>query len=263
LIAERDTGAPGIVMLAGAGESTRILYHALKDRVPIAKVVLEEPPSRWSLISNRVKKLGWATVAGQIAFRSMVVPFLQWYSRQRVAELKSQFEFDDGPIPSAITLSVASVNARETIDLLTELQPQVVVVNGTSIIGRRVLEQVPATFINVHAGITPAYRGVHGAYWALAAHDRDHCGVTVHLVDTGIDTGAVIAQARFTPAEDDTFVTYPYRQLHLAIPLLERALLDALHDRLETRSFAASRSRLWTHPTIREYIRNWVRHGVR
>jgi folate-dependent phosphoribosylglycinamide formyltransferase PurN len=251
------------VILAGEGESSRILYHALKGRVPIAKVVLEASSSRLSLLTNRVKKLGWATVAGQIAFRGLVVPFLRWYSRQRVAELKSQFKFDDGAIPSAMTVCVQSVNSDETIDALNELRARVVLVNGTSIINRRVLEQVPATFINVHAGITPAYRGVHGAYWALAERDRERCGVTVHLIDVGIDTGAVIAQARFTPAEDDTFVTYLYQQLYLAIPLLERALTDALNDRLETRSFATSNSRLWTHPTIREYIRNWVRHGVR
>ena len=51
------------------------------------------------------------------------------------------------------------------------------------------LEAVPAVFLNTLAGITPSYRGVHGAYWALVQRQPDACGVTVHLVDAGIDTG--------------------------------------------------------------------------
>ena len=41
----------------------------------------------------------------------------------------------------------------------------------------------------MHAGITPQYRGVHGGYWAVVNNDPEHCGVTIHFVDKGIDTG--------------------------------------------------------------------------
>ena len=51
--------------------------------------------------------------------------------------------------------------------------------------------------VNVHAGITPRYRGVHGGYWALAERHPEWVGTTVHLVDPGIDTGAILAQATF------------------------------------------------------------------
>ena len=63
------------------------------------------------------------------------------------------------------------------------------------------------------AGITPLYRGVHGAYWALAEGRRDLCGVTVHRVDAGIDTGEVLAQVLIDPTPQDNFVTYPWLQV--------------------------------------------------
>ena len=46
------------------------------------------------------------------------------------------------------------------------------VVNGTRILSRRMLESIDAVFLNMHVGITPKYRGVHGGYWALANGDR-------------------------------------------------------------------------------------------
>lgn len=250
-------------MLGGDGEASNIVYHALKDRIPIARVVLEEaaPPS--VLIRSRLKSLGAVAVAGQIAFRGLVVPLLRRASRKRVLELKRRFALCDEPIPPALVDRVSSVNSEETIHHLRALGPKVVLVHGTRIISRRVLDRVPATFVNMHAGITPAYRGVHGGYWALARRDRARCGVTVHLVDAGIDTGPVIAQTTFVPEEGDTFVTYPYHQLHAGIPLLERALRDALAGRLQLTPPAAGDSRLWSHPTLGQYARNWLRTGVR
>src|SRR5690606_24425483 len=94
---------------------------------------------------------------------------------------------------------VPSVNATQCIDLVQKIEPDIVVVNGTRIISKKVLDAVPVSFINTHVGITPKYRGVHGAYWALACGDTDNCGVTVHLVDKGIDTGGILKQAVIAP----------------------------------------------------------------
>jgi phosphoribosylglycinamide formyltransferase 1 len=87
---------------------------------------------------------------------------------------------------------VPSVNSNVGRALLRKLAPYVLLVIGTRIIGNETLHALDAPFINYHAGITPKYRGVHGAYWACVEGDTEHCGVSVHLVDTGIDTGPVL-----------------------------------------------------------------------
>src|SRR5438093_9923670 len=53
-----------------------------------------------------------------------------------------------------------------------------VVVNGTRIISEAVLTASDAVFINMHAGITPKYRGVHGGYWALYNGDGEAASST-------------------------------------------------------------------------------------
>jgi len=82
--------------------------------------------------------------------------------------------------------------------------PDVVVVNGTRIIAEKVLHSVPATFLNTHSGITPLYRGAHGGYWALVKKDRANCGVTIHVVDAGIDTGGIVTKPASSQAAPTT-----------------------------------------------------------
>jgi methionyl-tRNA formyltransferase len=65
------------------------------------------------------------------------------------------------------------VNSGQTIELLTALRPDV---EGTRIISANVLRRVRVPFVHTHAGVTPMYRGVHGADWALVEKRTDLCG---------------------------------------------------------------------------------------
>ena len=249
-------------MLAGPGSSTNILYNAVHGQLPIGRVILEERVDRRSFVRARVKRLGPLRVAGQLLFQLAVLPVLRRQASARRRELMSTLGLDETPIPERDVVRVRSANDRQTIAQLASVRPSVVIVNGTRILRREVLEACPtAVFLNMHAGITPRYRGVHGGYWALVSKDRERCGVTIHLVDAGIDTGPIVAQAVVSPTPVDTFVTYPLLQLGAGIPLLIEAVRAALESRLTSRDPAGS-SRLWTHPTVFEYLRHRIRHGI-
>jgi methionyl-tRNA formyltransferase len=111
-------------------------------------------------------------------------------------------------------------------------------------------------------GITPAYRGVHGGYWALANDDRAHCGVTVHLVDAGVDTGSILYQTLIAPEADDNFATYPILQLVQGVSLMKAALRDAVAGHLAPR-VGEGPSRQWYHPSLPEYWKARLRRGVK
>jgi folate-dependent phosphoribosylglycinamide formyltransferase PurN len=141
-----------------------------------------------------------------------------------------------------------------------------VVVNGTRIISSRVLDSISCPIINTHAGLTPRYRGVHGGYWALAEGRPEEVGTTVHLVDSGIDTGRVLARACFDTSPADSIVTYPYLHLAAGLPLL----IDSVRTVLGGQQLApiddnprSVDSRLFTHPTLWGYLRLWAARGVR
>lgn len=252
-----------IVLLAGPGESTDILFHALDAEFGVHRIIVETPVSQQQLLKRRAEKLGWRTVLGQIAFKLLIAGPLARASQPRLRELKQAHGLNDQPLPADRTIHVPSVNAPECIAYLQELNPDVVVVNGTRIIAKRVLTSVPCPFINTHAGITPLYRGVHGGYWALANDDAAHCGVSVHLVDAGIDTGGIIAQALIEPGPADNFSTYPVLQLIAGLPLLKEAVRAALTGSIQLRAAPEGPSCLWSHPTWTEYRANQRRNGTR
>jgi folate-dependent phosphoribosylglycinamide formyltransferase PurN len=259
-----STKSHEVVLLAGPGDSTRIVYSALSRAVGLREIVLEDRVDRRQLLRRRMKKLGWSRALSQALFATTTVPALNLVSRARLRELRQRLSADDAPIPAGAITRVPSVNSTECIRWLELHRPKVVVVNGTRIIAKEVLDAIPAVFLNMHAGITPRYRGVHGAYWAQAEKRPEAAGVTVHLVDKGIDTGSIVAQAVISPTADDTFVTLPYLQLQAGIPLLIAAVRQALEGPVGTvPSLDSADSKLWYHPTLGEYFGNLVRGGAR
>jgi methionyl-tRNA formyltransferase len=249
-----------LVLLTTEGESGAVTARYLAARFADLAVIVEQPEPRARFLRRRLKRLGAVTVAGQILF--MIFQRVQQrLKRPRIAEILAGLDIAPTLPASAPVHRVSSVNAAETIELLRRLAPAVIVVMGTRIIAAPVLRSCGAPFINYHAGITPKYRGVHGGYWALAENDRGNFGATVHLVDEGIDSGGILAQARVTPTSADNFSSYPYVQLAAGLPILAQAVRDALAGNLRTTSSALP-SRLWSHPTLWGYLARGLRRGV-
>jgi methionyl-tRNA formyltransferase len=254
--------SPQIVLLCSDGDSTRAVHNALQKKFGHIKVIMEKPISRSEMAKRRAKKLGIIKVIGQISFVALVVPALYRQSKKRIAEIENKFALANQWINADIS-EIDSVNTDEAREILREINPDVVVVNGTRIISRKTLQSVNATFINMHAGITPAYRGVHGAYWALAEGKPELVGTTVHLVDEGIDTGNIIEQAFFAVEKNDNFATYPYLHTAYGIPLMLKAVEDCLKGTLQTKKdLPVLESKLRYHPTIFEYLSRKFRNGV-
>jgi methionyl-tRNA formyltransferase len=258
--------APGgrIVVLAQHGAGTNIIVRALSAAFGNVTVLTEDPVPRRQFLARRLKRLGVAQVVGQVLFSTVVVPVLRRRGADRIREILDQAGLDDTPLDQPV-IHVPSVNSPEARHLLEALAPAVVVVSGTRIISAATLASVRCPVINMHAGITPQYRGVHGGYWALVEGRRDLVGTTVHLVDTGIDTGPIIAQSTFAVTDRDSFATYPYLHIASGLPALVGAVADALAGRkLEPREPLATDapSTLRSHPTLPGYLYRRIRSGV-
>ena len=253
----------GIVLLVDDSDLSRIIYHALAGEFRIEAVVREAKVSRTIFLKRRLKKLGWRTLLGQIVFAKCIIPLLRQEATRRRADILGQYRMDEAPIPAECVIEVRSVNDVQTVALLQKLSPTVIVVNGTRILEENLLKATGGICLNTHVGITPLYRGVHGGYWALASGDPEHCGVTIHKIDKGIDTGDIVAQALIKPVATDNFSTYPLLQIAMAIPLLKQAIRDAVNGKLETMPAPTGKSKLWSHPTASQYLKCRIALGIR
>ena len=241
-----------IIILASRDELSYLLINHLAQHFSIAQVIFEAPHTR-KMLRYRLKKLGAWTVAGQLAFLVIDRLFIRRQSRPVIERLLKDHDASapDGRLP---VLDVESVNGAEVMAVLNQYKPQVVVVTGTGIIAKRILALAP-TFINIHVGITPRYRGVHGGFWAVYEGRPDLAGTTIHRVDPGVDTGAIIAQVPITVEPTDTYRTLPVKQYLAALDAMSAAVQSALDNQLTTYERSDLESHQWYSPTPIEYWR--------
>ncbi len=251
---------PSIAVLIAGGPLAHSLVNGLLDHFGPVSVLREEPEPKLAILRRRARLVGWLEALGQAAF-GLLQKLITRRSAARLAALWDQHGLDPQLRPDVAVRDIGSVNSQACRAALRELSPAVVVVYGTRIIKGETLRCVTAPFINYHAGINPKYRGQNGAYWARREGDPAHAGVTVHLVDEGVDTGDVLYQAtnQFFPA--DNIATYQHRQMATAVPLIIRAIEDALAGRLRPRRVELP-SRQWFHPTLWGYLRTGMLQGV-
>jgi len=251
-----------ILLLGAHSFSTRVMYNFLQKEFGLDQVILEKKENIWFFIKRRVRRLGWRTVLGQLIFQGLMIKYLIAISKERKQEIIAEHGLDESKIPQEKVFYVNSVNDPTTIQIIKSIAPDVIVINGTRILSKKFLEEMECPVINTHAGITPKYRGVHGAYWALVHGDKSNCGVTVHMVDKGIDTGDIFAQQIIHPLPKDNFATYTILQLAAGTRLMKKAIVKGLMGDITTTK-ASGESKLYYHPTIWDYYKNYFIKGVK
>jgi phosphoribosylglycinamide formyltransferase 1 len=120
---------------------------------------------------------------------------------------------------------------------IEHFDPDLIVLAGfMRILPPSFIERFGPNIINTHPSLLPLFPGAHAVRDALAAGARE-TGVTIHVVDAGVDTGPIITQKKVTvmPADDEA-------SLHERIKAEERQLLvDTVLSIAEKRTELASR----------------------
>jgi len=94
---------------------------------------------------------------------------------------------------------------------LAKYQPDLVVSAGfLKLVGPAFLAEYGGRYVNTHNALLPAFPGMHGPRDALE-YGVKLAGATLHFVDAGIDTGAVIAQVAVPVEDGDTEETLTER----------------------------------------------------
>lgn len=134
----------------------------------------------------------------------------------------------------ALLIDHRAFDAREAFDravvdaLVARNVDWVILAGFLRIIGPAFLEAFPNRIVNVHPGLLPAYPGLKAQRQALEGGARV-AGCTVHLVDAGVDSGPILAQAAVPVFWDDDEARLSKRilqQEHRLLPAVVRALAE-------------------------------------
>ena len=98
----------------------------------------------------------------------------------------------------------STLKTDEVYEALKQLNPDIIVVVAYGkILPKRILDLPKYGCINGHASILPKYRGSSPIQWCIVNGETE-TGVTVQLMDEGIDTGDILAIEKTSIAENET-----------------------------------------------------------
>ena len=84
-------------------------------------------------------------------------------------------------------------------------------------------------------------------------NDLSNFGTTIHLVDKGVDTGAVIRQAFIQPTKADNFTTYPILQTVIGIQTLKELYPDLISSQYSITQFK-EKGKMYYQPGFFDYL---------
>ena len=95
------------------------------------------------------------------------------------------------------------------LSLCREYKIDAIVLAGyLSVLGGRIIDEYSGRIINLHPALLPKFGGVgmwgHNVHEAVLAAGEKESGCTVHLVDSGCDTGKILVQKRVPVLDGDT-----------------------------------------------------------
>lgn len=122
---------------------------------------------------------------------------------------------------------------EEAVSQVKKLKPDVMVVAAYGkILPREILEAPGFGCLNVHASLLPKYRGPSPVQNALLSGEKE-TGVTIIMMNEGIDTGDIIAQKKIAIDENDNAETLSAKLSRLGVNLLLETIPLLIERKIE------------------------------
>lgn len=133
---------------------------------------------------------------------------------------------------------ITTAVAREQQEVLKELKAsgaEIVVLAGyMRVLSPEIIVEYRDRIINIHPSLIPKYcgKGFYGmrVHKAVIEAGEKESGATVHYVDEGVDTGAIILQEKVPVLDGDTPETLAARVLETEHEILARGLERAVDN---------------------------------
>lgn len=97
------------------------------------------------------------------------------------------------------------ISTQSCLEVINKLNPDLIIVYGSSLIKGDILKRFNNKILNVHLGLSPYYRGSGTNYFPFVLNEPEYAGATFMFLDEGVDTGKIIHQIRPRIFPKDTF----------------------------------------------------------
>ena len=183
--------------------------------------------------------------------------------------MQHQFQ-NKGAIPSSVpVLEVDNINDISVMNFTKELNPDLIIVSGTSMIKKPLVTMdVPIGKMNLHTGISPFVKGgPNCTNWCIANNEWGSIGNTIMWLSAGIDSGNIIVSERTSIDDKDDLESIHIKVMEHAHDLYGRAIRYVLTAEPPYQSIPQSSlgkgnlylTRMWTWKQKKKLLKNLTR----
>ena len=154
-------------------------------------------------------------------------------------------------------IKVRNVNG-DFVNIVKQIKPDLIVsVLFNQILSPELIKHSKKGAINIHPAYLPDYKGVSPVFWALTNKEK-YSGVSVHYINSSIDTGGIISRKKVLINKNDTEDSLYLKLVNLGTHLLIKAINDIKRGPVKTLN--NSEGRYFSLPT-KEAVNKFKKNG--
>lgn len=191
-----------LVALTRDGPEHRYVINRLCERFDIAAVIVDRRELRGGL--RRGLNHGLRSFLSRAALKLYLKAIRDRAARERALQRILGSDMTSGWVAAHQRIvSVDGANSPESLEAARALEPDAILIYGTSIIRAPMLALARDMAFNMHTGLSPHYRGTHCAFWPIVNGEPHMLGATVHECTADIDGGQIFETANACPQPGD------------------------------------------------------------
>jgi methionyl-tRNA formyltransferase len=194
--------------------------------------VIVRTPWTWKRIQSELRRDGLRLL--RKAYRKLVLRERVYPSNdaQTIRALKEKLGlpgrtlYDLEKLCNLRVTSVEDHNDDVSLQIIERAEPDVIAFTGGGLLRVPLLRLPRIGVLNCHMGMLPTYRGMDVVEWPFLDFTAvsPQVGLTLHLVDEGVDTGPILLQRAFEPGAATTFVNIRRRLEPMMVELMLEGL---------------------------------------
>ena len=223
-----------LIILSANGTRQHYLINQLAKHHEIAGVLVDD---RYDT-ADRLGRLWRASSRNPLTFMNHV-----WLKARLIREETAEQEREEqayrvnGVRPDLSGFDVQmspNINDEASVAWVRGRKPEALVVFGTRLLKQPMMDVTPRRILNLHTGLSPYYRGGHCTFFCLYNEEPQFIGVTVHLIDPGIDSGNLVLTGRPTLNADDSVASIEAKLVLMGTDMMLEALNRLARDELRS-----------------------------
>ena len=234
----------------------RYFVNKLCSLINVDLVLIEKPKFKPKFIWKKIKQIG--------LFSTMYAGYRNWLTKKRAEEFFGYTSDVDLIVDLGIDCDWAildgSINGEYSQSLLRSHKIDLLIIFGTSILGKKVLSIPKEGVINLHTGYLPDYRGVRSEFWALLNGEPEKVGHTIHFVTREIDGGDILRRGatRDIPDAKDNIDVVKFKQFEWGVRCIPIVINSFVEHKFNSETQTGGK--YYSTPRIKDWLKFYWRN---